>query len=322
LKKILLYFDFNFQSGFGHLSRTEAFFDAISFREYEIFISCELDCSVLRGHFNFLQYVTWIDLQVAKRMSFEIAYIDTYSTQIFLDFKSIFAKKKIALIDNNFEQEIPKWVDLIIALENKQITKSNEISNCISGLTLIKNKIKESKLQRQNFYNFIPNNISAVINFGGSELCKTYLLDLQKTIHTNKQIDYLMYCAPKLIPFFSVEFSTLTNLQIREIDKTYYQELAKRDMLITSAGTSFLEALYMNIPIVLFNLFDTAKYNFKRFRFDENVLFSGEKEEVATKWQSEVLNLLNQKEGKFSRKSVHKFLDSNDISESISKLLL
>ena len=286
---VLLYVDFNASSGLGHVSRAEAFFEAISTDQNKVYISSEKDTDRLKPNFNFLKNVTWIDFQEAKQMDFDIAYLDTYSNATINEFKEISAIKKILLIDSNFNDEIPNWANLVIVLEQANVRNSNHKALLVYGLTLIKNRIVRVKIVRQRVYNFDPEYLVGIVNFGGSIQSLDYLLKLKNTFAINNKIKYKVFCESELISTLQLEFSSLSNVTINAIGANYYEQLIMSDFVITAAGTSFLEALYVNIPIVLFNLYDSANSIFSNFRFEQNVLFSGEKEEFSMFSQPEAI---------------------------------
>jgi hypothetical protein len=253
-------------------------------------------------------------------MSFDLAYIDTYSEITLSQFKNVVAEKKIILIDSNFTKEAPVWADLVIILEKGIVPEKICNTKYLSGLTLIKNKITKIKIERTKKYSYTPKSINAVVNFGGSIQAKSHLLNLKKTFMVNRDVKYIIYCAPELVSFLSIDFRFINNLELRAVDSSYYDELVTSDFLITAPGTSFMESIYIGIPIVLFNLFDSTKLNFSKFRYESNVLFSGEIEDISTDWNSQVLlsNTINNYNPVM--KISENFIDTNDLELALGKL--
>jgi spore coat polysaccharide biosynthesis predicted glycosyltransferase SpsG len=319
-KKILLYFDYDSQSGYGHISRTEAFFESINLNRFEVFFSSKINPTHSKVNFEFLNKGSWVDLQTAKQISFDLAYIDTYSLLVFFDFENVKANKKVALVDGNFYEEAPIWVDLLIILEQAFVPIKSCNTKYISGLTLIKNKIHDVKINRMKSYSFKPDSVKAIVNFGGSNHSKKHLLNLEKIFTENPNINYIVFCAQDLVLSLLTHFSFISNLEIRPIDFSYYDELISSDFLITSPGTSFMESIYIGIPVVLFNLFDSSKLNFSRFRHQSNVLFSGELEDLSTNWIIRVLSRIATTHIKVSADVNHNFLNTNDLALALDNL--
>lgn len=320
-KRALIYFDYDLRSGYGHISRTETFFEAINLNLYEVFSSSEINPTLSNVNFEFLKNTSWIDFDTAKQMSFDFAYIDSYSQLILVQFKKLKAGKKVVLIDSNFNQEVPIWADLAIVLEQGVLSKRDNYIKHISGLTLIKNKIKNVEVKRRENYAFRPKSVKAIINFGGSVQTEKHLLNLEKTVIENPDVRYIIYCASEVAKSLSNNFRFVSNLEIRDIDVSYYDELVLSDFLVTTPGTSFMESIYIGIPIVLFNLFDSAELNFSRFRNESNVLFSGESEDITTNWNSKVLSRLATMNYKVSTDINQNFLSTKDLSLALDNLI-
>jgi spore coat polysaccharide biosynthesis predicted glycosyltransferase SpsG len=320
-KRALIYFDYDLQSGYGHISRTETFFEAINLNLYEVFVSSKINPTLSNVNFEFLKNTSWIDFDTAKQMSFDFAYIDSYSQIILVQFKKFKAGKKVVLIDSNFNQDLPIWADLAIILEQDFLSKRDYNIKHISGLTLIKNKIKDVEIKRRENYAFSPKSVKALINFGGSVQSKKHLLKLEKAIIENPDVQYIIYCAPEVAKSLSIHFRFVSNLEIRDIDVSYYDELVLSDFLVTTPGTSFMESIYIGIPIVLFNLFDSTELNFSRFRHESNVLFSGELEDLYTNWNSKVLSRLVTMNYKVSTDINQNFLSTKDLALALDNLI-
>jgi spore coat polysaccharide biosynthesis predicted glycosyltransferase SpsG len=321
--KVLLCFDYDLTSGYGHLSRTEVFFDALPKDLYQVFILTEIDPILQKLDFTFLKDVIWIDIDKAKQMSFDLAYLDTYSEKSLIDFESILAKNKVLLVDSNFQGNLPCWANLVIVLEQALIRYSDHEIQVVSGLTLIKDRIKNTRTKRQEIYSIKSKPLVAIVNFGGSLQSKPHLFNLKSTFLRNRDLQYKVYCAEELIPFLLNEFEYIENVTLMAIGNSYYDELITSDFLITSSGTSFLEALYIDIPIVLFNLYESAQLNFTRFRSESTVLYSGESADLIKKWQSAVTSKLNSTYLEFRNaksESDISFLDSKQLFLAISNL--
>jgi spore coat polysaccharide biosynthesis predicted glycosyltransferase SpsG len=320
-KKALVYFDYDLRSGHGHISRTETFFEAINLNLYEVFLSSEINPILSNSNFEFLKNTSWIDFGIAKRMSFDFTYVDSYSQLVLDQFKKIKARKKVILVDSNFNQEVPMWADLAIILEQEVLSNQEYSMKHISGLTLIKNKIKNVEIKRRENYAFRPKSVRALINFGGSDQSKKHLLKLEKTIIENSDVWYTIYCAPEVAKSLSIDFKFISNLEIRDIDVSYYDELVLSDFLVTAPGTSFMESIYIRIPIALFNLFNSTELNFSRFRHESNVLFSGELEDLSTNWNSKVLSRLATMNHKVSIDIAQNFLVTKDLALALDNLI-
>ena len=177
---VLLYVDFNASSGLGHVSRAEAFFEAISTDQNKVYISSEKDTDRLKPNFNFLKNVTWIDFQEAKQMDFDIAYLDTYSNATINEFKEISAIKKILLIDSNFNDEIPNWANLVIVLEQANVRNSNHKALLVYGLTLISSHGKNTT----NFHLWLKRSLKS---HGTGQVSLQSILSQYRTIQILKR---------------------------------------------------------------------------------------------------------------------------------------
>jgi spore coat polysaccharide biosynthesis predicted glycosyltransferase SpsG len=320
-KKALIYFDYDLRSGHGHISRTETFFEAINLNLYEVFLSSKTNPILFNLNLEFLKRTSWIDFETAKRMSFDFSYVDSYSQLILDQFKKVKARKKVILVDSNFNQELPSWADLAIILEQGVLSNQNCNIKQISGLTLIKNKVKIIEIRRRENYRFRQEHIKGIINFGGSNQSKKHLLKLEKAIIENPDVWYIMYCAPEVAKSLLVDFKFMSNLEIRDIDFSYYDELVVSDFLVTAPGTIFMESIYIRIPIVLFNIFNSTELNFSRFRHESNVLFSGESEALSTNWISSVLSRLTTMDHNVSTDMNQNFLGTSDLALALDNLI-
>jgi spore coat polysaccharide biosynthesis predicted glycosyltransferase SpsG len=287
---VLLYADFDKNSGIGHIARTQIFYHAISKFSNEIYLCSKSNPSEIKLQFDFLSKVKWLPIEHAKKMTFSLSYIDSYDNQIIESFSDILASKRVILFDSNYKKSLPDWADLIIDLE--RTTPRHHASNCsyIFGVNIIgldiqklkksrkKKRLKDRKIKR------------VVVNFGGSNRAGAYLEQLKPSADSNPDVDYVIFCAQDLIIKLEATFYLCKNVTLKKIGPEYFKELQSCNFLVSSSGVSFLEAIYLELPVVVFNLFDNAAGNFEKFHNAKNVLYYGQITDLSGNWQTLVNN--------------------------------
>ena len=77
LNRVLLYLDYDRESGFGHISRSRAFIEAISTEGIEIFMCSRLNPLESEIEMGFLDQVNWVPHNQAEVMNFDLLYVDS-----------------------------------------------------------------------------------------------------------------------------------------------------------------------------------------------------------------------------------------------------
>ena len=274
--------DFNRESGVGHLSRAQTFYEAALRFSDSIFLSCELNPHQKLQELDFLQKTKFLQTQEIAYHTFDILYVDTYSESKLEELSLFKSSVKVVLLDSNYKKKLPDWPDLIIDVERTLPRSTLPHQDYIFGMLCVRENLESAgkrireKTKKQN------NRKKFVVNFGGSSKTETYLSMLHDAFSIHKEIDFQVYCSTEV--FLQQKRLELSNVCFRELNSDYINQLALCDLLVTSSGTSFLEGLYLNVPIVVFNIFENAQENFLQFKENRKVLFAGEISELSSNW--------------------------------------
>ena len=300
-----MYLDYDQQTGMGHITRSKGFIEALSFYTTEIYICCKLNPKIHEPQLEFLNNVNWVTLKEAKLQCYSLIYVDTYDYEFLDEFQNWPANHKVVLVDSNYLPEIPSWVDLVIDVERTSPRNSSFKGGYLFGdimsnsdLELSRDKIRD-KLGKK----IEGKNLAVAVNFGGSLNIRSYIQLLEKTFIVHKEISFSIYCPRSLSQEMDLFFLGLQNVEVKVFTSDYLCDLSVYDFLITGSGTSFIEGLFLDIPMVVFNFFPNANVNFDRFRNHSLVLFSGTGHELESSWMSNVVKDFNSEKVLVSRKS-------------------
>ena len=322
--KLLIYSDFNTESGLGHLSRAQTFVDAIDHDLYEIHLSSEVNPKNSGVKFRFLEKTIWKPFRETRTEKYSLIFIDTYDANIIMQLKDWDVDKKILLLDSNYDQTIPHWPNLVIDIERATPRLLGTSTGYIHGITLIGSAIQ--KLKRGNYFDIkervIPSKV--VINFGGSSGVFKHLLKFDNLIRTQADIKFVIFCCNDIFLSLASFLHHHKNATVKSVGDDYYAEMVSCDLLVTSSGSSFLEAIYMKIPTAIFDLFENANLNFEAFRMSSNVLYAGRIEDLDGDWFAKLsLNYRNSKsfeDNKSFEDHCH-FIEIDTLKSSISSIL-
>lgn len=291
--KILVCIDYDKDSGLGHVSRSRAFLEALSCFEVEVFFSSNFNPIELEPQIEFLRGVMWISPQTAAKMSFDLLYIDTYNLSVLDEISEWAIKSKVLVLDSNFTRDLPNWADFIIDLECSNARNKGFEGRYVFGDISVHSELELAKENRRNVSERLVNNsnLTALVNFGGSIKAEQYTKELLKTFFQNKNIIYIVYCPHELLETLA-SYIPCNNVRIKPFSPRYFEDLTTCDFLVTSSGTSFIEGLFVEIPMVVFNLFTNAKKNFERLAHIDLVLYSGTPPDIPTEWQEKVVEML------------------------------
>lgn len=286
--------DYDEQSGLGHVSRSRAIIETISSFTNELYISSDVNPFETENQLVFLNQPRWISHEEAESSHFDLVYVDSYSFEVLNKVEHLPIERKILLIDSNFFQELPSWPDVIIDLERLVPRDQNFGGTYLFGDILIHSELELTKERRKKngLRNCSSSNLTAVVNFGGSITIETYFRKLESTFLNYKDIFYVVYCPSSLCYNLKTNFQYYKNVQVKPFSTDYLKELATCDFLITNSGTSFIEGLFVDVPMVIFNLFPNAEHNFERLRNSKKVIYSGFATEIESDWQGKALECL------------------------------
>ncbi|MDO8646048.1 MAG: hypothetical protein Q7R42_05650 [Candidatus Planktophila sp.] len=292
--KVLLYLDYDEQSGLGHISRSRAIIEAVSNYATEIFLSSKLNPLEIESQIDFLNQTKWISHQEAELLHFNLVYVDTYSFDILNKVEHLPIERKILLIDSNYTQRLPNWADIIIDLERSTPRNCKFGGTYLFGDILVHSELESTRRSREEYgvRKSACSNLTALVNFGGSIKIEPYLRQLESTFFYNMDILYVVYCPFILLESLKTYFRYYKNVEIKPFSPNYLQDLATCDFLVTNSGTSFIEGLFVDVPMVIFNLFPNAQLNFEKLRYSKQVIYSGLATELESDWQSNVLHSL------------------------------
>jgi spore coat polysaccharide biosynthesis predicted glycosyltransferase SpsG len=208
---------------------------------------------------------------------------------------------------------MPTWADFIIDMERSTPRNHTFQGEYLFGDILVHSELELSrqKIQDKCEKKIDLSNLTVAINFGGSQKVMNYFNKLKHIFLAHEEVSFYIYCPLALRKEVSLLFFELDNVKVEAFKSNYLQELPKYDLLITNTGTSFLEGLFVNIPMIIFSLFPNAIHNFDRFHKEELVLFSG------TSHQLEVLDLTEAIKILYAKSDSHKS-ESNAESNLIS----
>jgi hypothetical protein len=322
--KVLIYSDFDSKSGLGHLSRAQTFFDALDHDLFEINLSSEVNPKSFGVKFGFLEKSIWKPLREATTEKYSLVFVDTYDPNIIRQLKNWEIDKKILLLDSNFSQALPHWPDLVIDLERTTPRHLETSKKYIHGIALIGSAIQ--RLKRGNSINcskrMFPSKV--VVNFGGSNRALNYLMKLNSIIETRIDIQFVVFCSNDIYLDLESVISPHENATVKCIGDDYFAEMINCDLLVTSSGSSFLEAIYMKMPTAVFNLFENASLNFEAFQMSSNVIYAGRIEDLDRDWFADIsLNYQKNKTGidKNSFEEQFHFIDIDTLKRSIGPIL-
>jgi spore coat polysaccharide biosynthesis predicted glycosyltransferase SpsG len=274
--------DFNQESGLGHLTRAQTFYEAALKFSDSIFLSCELNPGHKLLKLDLLQNTKFLNPEEIVNQTFDVLYVDTYSEKKLEQARFIKSTVKVVLLDSNYKKRLPDWPDLVIDVERTISRRSLALKGYIFGVLCVSENLESiSKKNREKTRN-LNTRKKIVVNFGGSSKADLYLSMLHNTFLVHQEIDFQVYCPTEVI--LQQERLELSNVCFTEIGSNYIEKLEHCDLLVTSSGTSFLEGLYLNIPIVVFNIFQNAQENFYNFRENKQVLFAGQIRELSSNW--------------------------------------
>jgi len=308
-----LYLDYDARTGFGHISRARGFLEAISPHASEIYICSNSNPKVNESQLDFLNHVTWVSYEMAKLLHHTLIYVDTYDEKLLASFEYWSADLRVVLLDSNYSLQMPTWADFIIDMERSTPRNYSFQGEYLFGDILVHSELELSrqKIQDKCEKKIDLSNLAVAINFGGSQKVVNYFNKLKHIFLAHEEVSFYIYCPLALRKEVSLLFFELDNVKVEAFKSNYLQELPKYDLLITNTGTSFLEGLFVNIPMIIFRLFPNAIHNFDRFHKERLVLFSG------TAHQLEVLDLTEAIKILYAKSDLHKS-ESNAESNLIS----
>jgi spore coat polysaccharide biosynthesis predicted glycosyltransferase SpsG len=314
--------DFNQESGIGHLSRAQTFYEAaVKFSE-SIFLSCEVNPEQKLQELGFLQETKFLNQEEIANQTFEVIYVDTYSEKKLEELRFIKSSVKVVLLDSNYKKGLPDWPDLIIDVERTFSRRTAYLKNYVFGILCLRENLESTRKRIGERSININSRKKFIVNFGGSSKTGKFISMLHNTFLINQEIDFQIYCSTEAS--LQQKELDLTNVCFKELNSDYIEELEKCDLLVTSSGTSFLEGLYLDLPIAVFNIFENAQENFHHFRKNERVLFAGEISELSSNW----VPLVTQKLDKVSETGIEntgvesvRVIRSQDIYNLISSNL-
>jgi len=280
--KILLYLDYDLGTGLGHISRSRSFIEALFSHQTEIYICSKLNPKAHENHFDFLKEVIWLNIEEAKLHHYLVIYVDTYDKESLEKLRYWHADFRVVLIDSNYSLEIPTWAEFIIDIERTSPRNYNFEGEYLFGdlLTHSELELSRTKFRDKDNERVKTSSLAIAVNFGGSVKVLSYLQQLRHTFVAHEEVDFSIYCPMSLSQELKHYFLEHANVEVRTFTSKYLRELSTHDLLITTTGTSFLEGLYINIPMVIFSLFPNAESNFDKFRNHRQVLFSGTTHEL------------------------------------------
>ena len=286
--------DYDEQSGLGHISRSRAIIETVSNYATEIFLSSKLNPLEIESQIDFLNQTKWISHEEAELMHFDLVYVDTYSFDMLKKVENLGVEHKILLIDSNYTTRLPNWADIIIDLEQSNPRNWNFGGTYLFGDILVHSELESTRRSREEHgaRKSVCSNLTALVNFGGSIKTEPYLKLLKSTFFYNMDILYVVYCPFTLIQNLKNYFWHYKNVEIKPFSPNYLQDLATCDFLVTNSGTSFIEGLFVDVPMAIFNLFPNAQLNFEKLRYNKQVIYSGLATELESDWQSNVLHSL------------------------------
>lgn len=322
--KVLIYSDFDSKSGLGHLSRAQTFFDAIDHDLYEVNLSSEVNPKSSDVKFSFLEKTIWKPLREATTEKYSLVFVDTYDQSIIRQLKNWDIDKKILLLDSNFSQALPLWPDLVIDLERTTPRLLETSKKYIHGIALIGSAIQ--RLKRGDSLNCSGSKFPSkvVVNFGGSNRTLNYLMKLRSIIETRIDIQFVIFCSSDVYLDLDTFLYPHENATVKCVGDEYFAEMVNCDLLVTSSGSSFLEAIYMKIPTAIFDLFDNASLNFEAFRLSPTVLYAGQIEDLDRDWFTELYsNYQNRHSFKYDKsfEDQFHFIDIDTLKKSISSII-
>lgn len=290
--RVLLYIDYDEQSGFGHISRSRTFIEAISSESTEMFMSSRLNPFLSENEMEFLKAISWIPYIQVEAMNFDLIYVDSYSAEILSEVEKFSINKKVLVIDANFEEEIPSWPDMVIDLERSLPRERNFNGSYLFADLLIHSDLELARVARVSSGDTkkkIPKLIG-LVNLGGSLNVDQYLKQLATTFGADDDVSYYIYVPSLLFESLKIHFKNLFNVEVKAFSPSYHDDLANCDFLITNSGTSFMEGLYLRVPMVIFNLFPNAQSNFNKHRSSKKVIYSGSAADLESHWLSRVID--------------------------------
>jgi spore coat polysaccharide biosynthesis predicted glycosyltransferase SpsG len=284
--RVLLFLDYDHQSGLGHVSRSRAIIEVLSDFGADIFMTSKLNPTEVECQLDFLSQINWITEEEATTLKFDIAYVDTYSLELLNRMGILHIERKIMLIDGNYTENLPSWPDLIIDLE-RSIPRDHDFRGTYVFGDIISNSALElCRVEREKSVGNTTcgTDLRALVNFGGSILVETFLKQLGTTFSYKSEIQYIVYCASSLVNSLTDYYKENKNVFFKPFSSDYNRDLANSDFLITNSGTSFVEGMFVGIPMVTFKLFENAQSNFDRLRKSHQVLYSGSSTDLAGNW--------------------------------------
>ncbi len=326
-QKILLCFDFDENTGVGHVSRSRAFIEAMSFFSPQIYICSKINPVEYEPKLDFLRDCIWLTQQEAMQAHFSVIYIDIYDYEFLESIKLWSSKVKVLLLDDNFSANLPSWAEMIIDIERSSPRGSSTRNEYLWGDLLLHAEIESAHESYQSSFQSRVDSptYSVAVNFGGSALVAPYLQKLLPTFIENQDFFFTVYCPTALVEQLKVCYFELKNVEVVEISSKYLSNLSKYDLLITNSGTSFLEGLYVDIPMIIFNLFSNTNSNFSRLRKSRKVLFSAAGEELDQIWYPEAFDLVRnniEPSNTFPpNETVLRWISVTDIRNSLIKIL-
>ena len=275
--RALLYLDYDVETGLGHVSRARGFIEALSTRPTEIYICSKLNPKTNEPQLDFLKQVTWVSYEMAKMSQYSLIYVDTYDKQLLATFKCWPIDLKVILLDSNYSFEMPSWADFIIDIERSSPRNHRFQGEYLFGDILLHSELELSRNKMRNKADakIGLSKLEVAINFGGSLKVARHFNRLEHIFLAHEDVSFSIYCPLGLSQEVNAHFLEYQNVKVKEFTSNYLQELPRYDFLITSTGTSFLEGLFVDIPLIIFSLFPNASSNFERFQRERRILFSG-----------------------------------------------
>jgi len=274
LKKALVIADYGLKEGYGHISRVTSLLDSMFFQGYEFFFVIESNEGA-----RFLSDKTINILEVIpnKLTEFDSIIIDTYNEKRILEINEKKLNSKVIQITdssvspNYFIKEARK-IDLEVHSPRSSDGKY------IFGSLLVSHKLINLKERRKQVKAPVKNKEqkNIVVNLGGSLKAKRLLLESMKQLTKIQNLIVSLFCNEQMIDVLKDSLDENNPNQIHFYgygdQKLYFERLLEADILICSAGVSFLEGLYLGVPIIVYDFPSNAHENWVKFRKNQNVI--------------------------------------------------
>ena len=274
LKKALVIADYGLNEGYGHISRVTSLLESIFFQEYEFFFVIENDEG---PRFLNDKTISTLKEMPSNFTEFDTIIVDTYNVNKILKInEDIISTKVIQITDNsvspNYFIKEARKIDLEVhsprSLDKKYIFGSLIVSRQLLNL---KERRKQVKILEQD-----KEKKSIVVNLGGSLKTKRLLSESIKQLAKIQNLIVSIFCNEQMIDALKDSLNENSPNKIHFYGygdkKLYFEKLLGADTLICSAGGSFLEGLYLGIPIIVYDFPSNAHKNWVKFGENQYVI--------------------------------------------------